>query len=176
MLGILNFFPPRTDEVFIMAKHRFLSQHEIDALEIIGYSVAGEETVVAVPALDVCFDIGKAPDSLLSINHVLLSHGHMDHAAGIAYYCSQRDFREMAPGTILLPRQLAGLLEQLLDCWGRFDGTRPPARIIPMAPGREFEIRRNLFAFAFATNHCDNCLGYSIIERRQKLKAQYLDL
>ena len=159
-----------------MGKQRFLTRHELGAFEVTGYSVAGEETVVAVPALDVCFDIGKAPDPMLSVNHVLLSHGHMDHAAGIAYYCSQRDFREMAPGTILLPTRLAGVLEQLLDCWGRFDGTRPPARIVPMEPGREYEIRRNLFAFAFATNHCENCLGYSIIERRQKLKEKYLDL
>ena len=40
----------------------------------------------------------------------------------------------------------------------------------------KYEIRRNLFAFAFATNHCENCLGYSIIERRQKLKEEFLDL
>jgi len=52
----------------------------------------GEETVVALPTLDVCFDVGKAPDQVLAINHVLLTHGHMDHAAGIAYYCSQRIF------------------------------------------------------------------------------------
>ncbi|MCP4709069.1 MAG: hypothetical protein GY869_10620, partial [Planctomycetes bacterium] len=159
-----------------MVKPRFLAHHEIDSLDIIGYSVAGEETVVAVPSLDVCFDIGKAPDPVLSMNHVLLSHGHMDHAAGIAYYCSQRDFREMAPGTVLLPKNLTGVLEQLLDCWGRFDGTRPPARIIPMEPGKEYELRRNLYAFAFATNHCDQSLGYTIIERRQKLKKEYLDL
>ena len=39
-----------------------LARIEIDNLEIIGYSIAGEETVVAMPQLDVCFDVGKAPD------------------------------------------------------------------------------------------------------------------
>jgi len=159
-----------------MGSHRYLARLVLDSLEIIGYSVAGEETVVAVPSLDVCFDIGKAPDELLSINHVLLTHGHMDHAAGIAYYCSQRDFREMAAGTVLLPRRLQPALEQLLICWGRLDGTHPPAHIIPIEAGQEYEIRRNLFVFAFATNHCSDSLGYTIIERRQKLKAEYLDL
>ena len=67
-----------------------LASIKIDDLEIIGYSVAGEETVVAVPQLDVCFDIGKAPDQIIPINNVLITHGHMDHAAGFAYYLSTR--------------------------------------------------------------------------------------
>jgi len=159
-----------------MGSHNSLVKKTFDSLELLGYSVAGEETVVAIPSLDVCFDIGKAPDEVISVNHVLLSHGHMDHAAGIAYYCSQRDFREMAAGTVLLPVSLAPVLEQLLNCWGNFDGARPPAHIVPIEPGQEYEIRRNLFAFAFATNHGRDSLGYTIIERRQKLKQQYLDL
>lgn len=61
-----------------------------------GYSVAGEESVVCVPELDVVFDIGRAPRECLSINHVLLTHGHMDHSAGIGYYFSQRDFQGIA--------------------------------------------------------------------------------
>ena len=43
---------------------------ELDDYVLEGYSVAGEETVVAVPNLNVCFDIGKAPDSLLNVDHV----------------------------------------------------------------------------------------------------------
>ena len=78
-----------------------LASINIDDLEIIGYSVAGEETVVAVPQLDVCFDIGKAPDQIIAINNVLITHGHMDHAAGFAYYLSQRKFCGISPGTIL---------------------------------------------------------------------------
>ena len=159
-----------------MGSRQRLNKLELDSLEILGYSVAGEETVITVPSLDVCFDIGKSPEPALSINHVLLSHGHMDHAAGIAYYCSQRDFREMAPGTVLLPKRLAQPLENLLACWGQIDGTYPPANIIPMEAGQEYEIRRNLFAFAFATNHCNGSLGFTIIERRQKLKSEFLDL
>ena len=44
-----------------------LAYTKIDELEIIGYSVAGEETVVAMPQLDVCFDIGKAPNQIVPI-------------------------------------------------------------------------------------------------------------
>ena len=159
-----------------MGSRHNMTRLTLGALEIAGYSVGGEETVVAAPELNVCFDVGKAPEEILSIDHVLLSHGHMDHAAGIAYYLSQRDFREMAAGTVLLPTRLAGPLEGLLDCWGRIDGTRPPANIVGMEPGEEYELRRNLFALAFATNHGADSLGFTIMERRQKLKSEYQDL
>jgi len=153
-----------------------LIKHTFDLIDVTGYSVAGEETVVSVPSLDVCFDIGRAPDSVIPINHILLSHGHMDHAAGIAYYFSQRDFRQMRPGTVLLPESLVQPVDHLLDCWGRIDGNRPSANIIAMTPGIEYEIRRNLFVYPFQTNHSYGSLGYCIIERRHKLKKEYLDM
>jgi hypothetical protein len=34
-----------------------LAHVQIDDLDILGYSVAGEETVVGMPQLDVCFDM-----------------------------------------------------------------------------------------------------------------------
>ena len=75
-----------------MASHN-LAKITIDDLDIIGYSIAGEETVVAMPQLDVCFDIGKAPDQVIAINHCLISHGHMDHAAGgdVNLFLTSRD-------------------------------------------------------------------------------------
>ena len=41
-----------------MASHN-LARIKIGDLEVIGYSFAGEETVVAMPQLDICFDIEK---------------------------------------------------------------------------------------------------------------------
>ena len=38
-----------------------LIKHTLGSTDVIGYSVAGEETVVSVPSLDVCFDIGRCP-------------------------------------------------------------------------------------------------------------------
>jgi len=158
-----------------MPSHR-LAHIKIDNLEIIGYSVAGEETVVAIPQLDVCFDIGKAPDQIISINHILLTHGHMDHAAGIAYYLSQRNFCGQSPGTIVAPRNLLEPIRDVIDAWSRLDGNKVPGNLVGVKPGDEYQIKPNLFARAFPTKHTRGSVGYCIIEKRKKLKPEYLGL
>jgi ribonuclease Z len=155
-----------------MPSHNLASVN-IDDLEIVGYSVAGEETVVAIPKLDVCFDIGKAPDQFISINHVLLTHGHMDHSAGFAYYLSQRNFCGQSAGTILAPKNLIKPMKEIIDAWARLDGNKIPAKLVGVKPGDEYQIKPNLFAKVFPTKHSKGSVGYSVIERRRKLKTEY---
>ncbi len=153
-----------------------LSTIKTDTLTVGGYSVAGEESVLIVPELDVVFDIGKAPREALAFNHVLLTHGHMDHSAGLAYYFSQRQFQGMSGGVCLLPKPLVGPIRKLMSAWAEIEGHLSPHRLVGMEHGEDYEIRRNLLARAFATRHVGASLGYSIIEVRQKLKEEYLGL
>ena len=153
-----------------------LAHIKIDNLEIVGYSVAGEETVVAMPQLDVCFDIGKAPDQIIPINHILLTHGHMDHAAGLAYYLSHRNFCGMSPGTILAPQNLLEPIKEIIDAWGRLDGNKVPAILVGVKAGDEYQIKPNLIARVFPTKHSKGSVGFSVIEKRKKLKPEYNNL
>ena len=158
-----------------MSSHN-LSEIQLGDLTVLGYSVAGEETVIALPQLDVCFDVGKAPDQIIPISHVLLTHGHMDHSAGFAYYLSQRKFCGMAPGTILAPANLIRTMEEILDSWGRLDGNRIPANLVGVRPGDEYAIKPNLFARAFPTRHTAGSVGFTVLEKRKKLKTEYAGL
>jgi ribonuclease Z len=153
-----------------------LAHIKIDELDIIGYSVAGEETVVAMPQLDVCFDIGKAHNQTIPINNILLTHGHMDHAAGIAYYLSHRNFCGLPAGTILAPENLLEPIKEIIDAWGRLDGNKVPANLVGVKAGDEHKIKPNLFARVFPTKHSRGSVGYSVIEKRKKLKAEYAGL
>jgi len=153
-----------------------LSQLEVDEFTLAGYSVAGEESVVVVPELDCVFDIGRCPHEALTVNHVLLSHGHMDHAAGITYYFAQRDFQDIPCGTALVPAGLVRPLKDLMVAWGRVEGHVPPHNFVPMRDGDQHEMRRGLWARAFATRHIRGSLGFSVVEVRKKLKEQFLGL
>jgi len=158
-----------------MASHN-LAHIKIDEMDIIGYSVAGEETVVAVPQLDVCFDVGKAPDQIIPINNVLLTHGHMDHAAGLAYYLSQRNFCGISAGTILAPDNLLPPMRQIIDAWSKLDGNKIPAKLVGVKPGDEYKIKPNLVARVFPTKHSKGSVGFTVIEKRKKLKSEYKGL
>ncbi len=158
-----------------MASHN-LAQIKIDEIDIIGYSVAGEETVVAMPQLDVCFDVGKAPDQIIPINNVLLTHGHMDHAAGFAYYLSQRNFCGISAGTILAPDNLLLPIKQIVEAWSKLDGNKIPAKLVGVKPGDEYQIKPNLVARAFPTKHSRGSVGFTVIEKRKKLKSEYIGL
>src|SRR3954462_12966637 len=89
----------------------------LGAVHVVGYSVAGEETVVQVPELNVCLDIGRCPHFALTSDIVCLTPGPMDHIAGLPYYLSQRYFQGMKPGVVIVPREMERAVDGLLRCW-----------------------------------------------------------
>ncbi|MGE4286841.1 MAG: MBL fold metallo-hydrolase [Phycisphaerae bacterium] len=158
-----------------MPSHR-LHRVETDKFDILGYSVAGEETVIAIPGLDVCFDIGKAPEQVIPINNMLLTHGHIDHTSGIAYYLSHRQFCDQRPGTVYGDKFVVEHIERLAELWGELDGSRIPAKYEAVEEGKYYRIKQNLFIVPFKTRHNHDSWGYTIVERRKKLRSEYLGL
>jgi len=105
-----------------------LVHKEVGGIRVVGFSLGGEETVVGVPEYSTCFDIGRAPREIISIDNVCLSHGHMDHAAGIAYYFSQRAFLGNSPGRVIAHHGLAPHIQALMAVWADIEGHPSPGR------------------------------------------------
>jgi len=143
---------------------------------LIGYSVGGEETVVQVPEMNVCFDAGRCPQFALTSDLMLISHGHMDHVAGLGYYLSQRHFQGMKGGTVLLPRNLERPVEDLLRSWQGIERQQTPYKLVPMTVGEDYEVRRDFLIRPVATHHGAPSLGYVLINVREKLRPEYLTL
>ncbi len=151
-----------------------LRHKELAGVKIFGFSLAGEETVVAAPEYNVCFDAGRAPREIIPIDNLCLSHGHMDHAAGLAYYLSQRNFIGTSPGRIILHRSLAQAVQRLMDVWSEIEGHHTPFDIVGVLALEDVAIRRDLIVRPFDVNHGASALGYTLIEVRHKLKEEFL--
>jgi ribonuclease Z len=135
-----------------------------------GVSIAGEETAVQVPELGVSFDIGRCPRGALTCGFVALTHGHMDHSAGIAYYFSQRHFQGMGVGTVVCPQALEQPIHNVMRAWVDLEAQKTPYHVIALPPDGEVEIRHHTVLRAFATLHTVPSLGFVVVEKRGKLR------
>jgi ribonuclease Z len=162
---------PHVEKSFLVQKFAKLN---FGQLSLIGYSVAGEETVVQAPELNVCFDIGRSPLFALTSDIVCITHSHMDHLAGLGYYLSQRSFQGMKPGTVLLPREIERPVDNLLKCWRDVERQGTPYTLVPMEANQLHEVRRDFGIRAVQTHHGGPSLGYVIISIREKLKPELM--
>lgn len=159
--------PPRRPQLGFLYVHPYRIQ---------GISIAGEETFVQVPELGVCFDLGRAPRAMLTSDFVALSHGHMDHSAGLAYYFSQRHFQGIGTGTILCHPALEKPIRNVMNAWIDLEAQRTPHNVIPLEPDQEHPIKNNIVLRAIATRHTVPSLGYVAIEKRSKLREEFVGL
>ena len=145
----------------------------VGGISLQGISVAGEQSVIVAPELNVCFDIGKAPREMIPIDTVCLSHGHMDHAAGVAYYFSQRGFQGNASGCVLTHPALVDPLKRLMAAWADIEGHLSPHKIVGVEPGQDVPVRRDLVIRGFEVNHRVPALGFAAIDVRHKLRDEF---
>lgn len=159
--------PPKSGQVGFL----FIPPYRVQ-----GISVAGEQTVVQVPELDVAFDIGMCPRIALSSPYVALSHGHMDHVGGLPYYFSQRIFQRMGMGRCVCHADLAKPLDAMMRSWAALEGQRTPYEIIPLRHEEQIEVKNNIFLRGMEVSHAAGSLSYALIERRSKLNPEFLDM
>jgi ribonuclease Z len=141
-----------------------------------GISIAGEQTCVQVPELDIVFDIGLCPRIALASPYVALSHGHMDHIAGLPYYFSQRMFQKIGIGKCVCHAALVKPITDMMASWVAIEQQRTAHEIIGLEPEQQIEIKNNIFLRAFQVSHTVPSLGYAVVERRSKLKPEFADL
>lgn len=145
-------------------------------LTIEGYSRAAVQTYWRVPELKVGFDLGAHPWSFMATPSWFLSHTHLDHIAALPVYVARRRMMKMDPPKIYLREDAIIHVERLLKCISRLDRGRLPCELIPIAPGDEIDISRELVVKVLEMHHTMPAMGFVVCERRKKLKPEYLGL
>lgn len=141
-----------------------------------GFSVAGEATSITIPEMDVTFDMGLCPRSALASKFCALTHGHMDHTGALAYWCSQRNFQGMGPGTIVCDARIEKDVRAMMDGFVALERQKTPYNLLPLEDGQETEIKNNIALRCFRVEHTCPAVGYTIVEKRTKLKDEFVGL
>jgi ribonuclease Z len=148
----------------------------VDAPRLLGSSTAGVETSVEVPSLGLVLDIGRC--SRTGVNHpvVLISHGHLDHVGAVVQHAARRAMMGMSEGVYLVPAAIAVEVEQLFNAAGALDGGPVPRRVVPLGVGEEFPLGKNRVVRPFQTFHRVPSQGYTVWERRRRLRDEFRQL
>ena len=146
-------------------------------LFIVGGSRAGDGTLILLPQLHLALDAGRAHRALPAMTTVVVSHGHVDHLGGIAYWASQRQLQSMGPARLLAPRAIAPGIGDLLTTHAHLEGGQPyDVEMIAVQAGEKFSLRRDFDLVFFPTDHWVPTIGSRLVWRRHRLLPEYAAL
>jgi len=138
---------------------------------IVGRSVAGQESFYRLPTLRSALEVGRCPDALVAVPNVFVTHAHLDHAAGVASYASQRTLQGLEPGRVFLPAEVKEGFEKILALHVSLEGFERYAAVLHgVRPGDRFPLRHDLEVDVIAGSHRIPCAGYVFCEMRRKLR------
>lgn len=142
-----------------------------------GISVGGVYTSIAVPELGIVFDAGASPRSSGAIDTILLSHGHVDHIGALPALLGIRALHgKTKPPRVVMPVEIVDDLTAALAALSRLQRWPLEIEAIGMSPGDELALRGDLRARAVRTFHPVPSLGYVLVRRVSKLKAELAGL
>jgi ribonuclease Z len=159
-----------------MVENLPLRTHKFEGLTIEGYSRAAVQSYWRIPELKVGFDLGGSPWSFMGTPTFLVTHAHLDHMAALPTFVARRRMMKMEPPTIYLPEETVANTRNLLDAWQKLDRGRMNVDLIPVKPGDEFELSREHVVTVFRTKHTVPSVGFTIWDRRKKLKPGLREL
>lgn len=146
----------------------------IEGYPVEGLSIGGHETCIIFPSLKLSFDIGRCPQRAIAQDFLFISHAHMDHIGGLPMYVATRGLYGMKPPTIIVPKCIKEVVEELFEVHRKMDQSELKNNLIGLDVGEELHIRRDLKVKAFRTYHRIPSQGYVVYSVKQKLKQEYL--
>lgn len=142
--------------------------------ELSGISRSGFSTCITVKDLGLCFDIGECTDEALKCKYVAISHGHLDHLAGIFKHANIRHMCRQEAPVYIAPEWLVETIHEGFYFWAKLQGHGVPPYTIET--GDEVYVAKNKYLKPFKTSHTIPSQGYILYDVRRKLKLKYKSL
>ena len=141
-----------------------------------GISEGGIQTSICIPRFNLLFDIGAIPHEKIHMENVLVTHGHLDHAAGIPYFISQRSLQKLKAPNIYVNQDMYENTKKIIQLYSEIEGFEYSYNLVSTALNTEYPLNSNTFFKAFKTTHRIAPQGYTIFERVKKILPEYADL
>lgn len=142
-------------------------------LKFWGLSLSGIRTCIAMPELSLCFDVAQGYPFTLHLKNYFITHGHLDHAAGIPYIISQKAMNSERPGRFFMPESLIQPLTEIMKLWEKIEKHEYKYEFLPVNKSWEYEINPQYVMRAFETVHRIESFGYTLIHKNKKLKPEF---
>ncbi|MCS7182161.1 MAG: MBL fold metallo-hydrolase [Thermoanaerobaculum sp.] len=130
-----------------------------------------------LPQLRLSLDAGFPLRAFVPMEHVVVSHGHTDHLAGLLPWAAQRQLQNLGPARVYSPPALAPDLQRLLDLGAAMEQGKPyPVKVEPVSPGEQVILRPDMVLRFFPTTHWTPTLGVGLFWRKRQLKPELAGL
>jgi ribonuclease Z len=145
-------------------------------IRLVGYSMAGICTSIVFPDADVCFDVGNGLPFAIPVSNILLTHGHMDHASGLPYLIAMKAMTGQTPPCVYMPESLVRPLSQVMKIWQEIDQHNYQFQFRAIQAGEDRPLKAPYFVRPFPTFHRVASLGYTVFEKKKRLRDEFKDL
>lgn len=138
-----------------------------------GYTLAGITTSIYCRNAGVCFDVGQGLPFQNGAKTILITHAHMDHAAGLPYLIAQKNMAGQKESRILVPPSFREPIEKILEIWQGVDGHRYEYQLEAAEPGHLYPLDKLHTVKAFPTVHRVPSQGYLLYRGKKRLKESF---
>jgi ribonuclease Z len=149
---------------------------EHQGLKVEGVSIAGISSCYYVPDWRVSVDVAQGFASLAGASAFLLTHGHVDHVGGIQNVLSYRALTGQPEAKVYLPRSLKEPIDSILRTWQKIERAIYNYELIVPEFETDYQISPGKFFRPFRGFHRVDNIGYTLVEKRKKLKGEYRNL
>ena len=154
------------------------SKKRINNLLIQGHSRAAERTCFYIHELKIMFDAGIS--TYLVPKFLMLTHTHTDHSYNLPKTMYPINIKNLHERKIFTPYQSVPPLRKFIDSIQMMENCKTYSRwshrynIVGAQCNQVYELHHNYIMETFECYHGIPCLGYGILDRKKKLKKEYL--